>query len=135
MLDIFKQYAVSLDAEVNGVWRELHGAEFLIARSDNKRFLSRISEEYTKHQEKIDAGGEEAEKLSEKIMAEVMAETVVLDWKGVAYKGKPFPYSKANVVKIFTQPEMRDFHDVLINLAADAEAYRLKEEAEQTKNS
>lgn len=135
MLDVFKKYAVNLDAEVDGVWRHLHGADFLIARSGNKNFNKALTEAYEKNREALEAGGDKADELAEQVMLGVMADTVILDWKNVGLKGKELPYSRENVIKLLSMPELRDFRIEIMNLAEDAEAYRLKEEAEQTKNS
>ncbi len=135
MLDVFQKFAVNLDAEVNGVWRTLHGADFLIARSGNKNFSTAMTETYDQNEKKLKEGGKAADELADKLMCGVIADTLVLGWKNVGFKGEVLAYSRANVIKLLSPPEMRDFRAALLNLADDAEQYRLHQEAEQEKNS
>lgn len=135
MLDVFDKFAVDLNAEINGTWKEFHGARILIARSGNKNFNKAIAEAYDKHEEQISKKDEAADKLAEKLLLETIADTLVLDWEGVGYKGEEVKYSKANVIKLLGKPEMRDFRNALLALSEDAEIFRLKKEEEQTKNS
>lgn len=135
MLDVFKQYAINLEAEVEGVWRTLHGAEFLIARAGNREFNKALAESYRKHQKALEADDEKADQLAAQIINEAIAEHIVKDWKNVGLKGKELPYSKDNVVKLLSMPELRDFREALLSLSEDVEAYRLQEEEAQTKNS
>lgn len=134
MLDVFQKFAVNLDAEVKGVWRTFHGAEFLIARSGNKAFTTALAEAYEKNEEKLKAGGKEADELADKLMCGIFADTLVLGWKKVGFKGEELAYSRANVIKLLHPPEMRDFRAGLLELSDDAEQYRLNTEAEQVKN-
>lgn len=135
MLDIFKEYAVDLKAETKGVWRQLGTADFLIARSDNEEYLKHVTESWDANREKIEKGGKAADKLSTKLMAEIIADTILLDWKNVGFEGVEMPYSRDNVVKLFTDPSLRDFHNAILRLASEAAAYRVKEEEKETKNS
>lgn len=134
MLDVFAKFAVDLDAEVNGVWKDFHGAEVLIARSGTKDYQDAIAAAYTKNEEKLSKKDDAADKLAQDLMLEVFADTLVLDWKGISFKGKDLPYSKANVKMLLGLPEMRDFRFELLSLSDDAENFRLKQEEEQAKN-
>jgi hypothetical protein len=132
MLDIFAAYAMDENAEINGVWQPLGDAEFLIARANNRNFARALAARVEKEQEKLDRQDEAADKLSDEIWASVYAETVLLDWRGVTYKGKPLPYSKANACKVLAH---RDFRREITKLAESLDAYRAKVEETQIKNS
>lgn len=134
MLDVFKTFAVDLNAEVDGVWRDFHGAKFLIARARNDRYNKAITERYAEHREVLEQDTAKAEEISARLMAEVIADTIILDWKNVGFKGKKLPYSRENVIKLFTAPELRDFCDALLELSQETSAYLLKQEKEQEKN-
>lgn len=137
MLDLFKEFATNLDAEVNGKWVKYGSVEFLIARSYNKNFTKKFRDEVEKHKDQMEKlGQEDAEALSNKIMIDVLAETVLLDWKGdIAFKGKPLKYSKANAKEILSTPEMREFVEFVLKESQDVENFRAELEKEQEKNS
>lgn len=134
MLDVFSKFALNLDAEVNGVWKNFHGAEVLVARSGTQEYLDAMAEAYAKHEEKLSKDDDAADKLAKDIMLEIFANHLILDWKGFAFKGKELPYSKANVKMLLGLPEMRDFRQELLALCDDVENFRLEKEAAQTKN-
>lgn len=134
MLDIFKQFAVDLDAEVKGVWRDVQGASLLIARAGNANFTKALADAYAANRDAIDAGGDDAEKLSGELMARALAETVLLGWKGLTFKGEALDYSVETAAEILADPIMHEFRDLVLGMARDAEMYRAKEEEEQQKN-
>ena len=134
MLDIFKTYATDLRAETDGVWRDMGSASFLIARADNSNYVKAIAETWEKHREQVEAGGEEAEELSARLLAEVTADTILLDWKNVSFKGKKYPYNRENAIALFMEPSLKDFQNKIMTMARDVEYYKLKEEEEQVKN-
>lgn len=135
MLDIFKRFAVDVDAEDNGKWMDFHGAQVKLARMGNQKFNTLITEKYAEHEETLNKGGDEAEVLAEKLMAEVLAEAIIKDWKGFAFKGEELKYSKKAVIDLFSQREMRDFRREILNMADEVERFRMREEEEQLKNS
>lgn len=135
MLDVFDKFAVNLDAELNGTWKTFMGAQFLIARSGNKNFNKALTDGYTTHAEVLDKKDEAADKVAEKILNEAIANTLILDWKGVAYQGKEVKYTRQNAIELLSKPELRDFRLALLSMADDVENFLLKHEEEQTKNS
>lgn len=135
MLDVFAKFAMNVDGEVNGVWKEFHGAHFLIARSGNKNYGKALMHAYAQHEDALAKKDEASEKLADEIMAEVFATTLILDWKDVSYKGKALPYSTKNVKMLLSDPKLHEFRSQLLSLADDVENFRLKVEEEQTKNS
>ena len=70
-----------------------------------------------------------------RMRAEVIAETVVLDWKNLKANGEPWLYSKANVVKIVMDETYADFFELLMSIAQDASYYKLETEDAVIKNS
>lgn len=134
MLDVFEKFAVNVDTELNGVWKDFYGAKVLIARSGNKKFNEALSAAYEQNQEELSKGGDAANALAEKLMLGVLADTLVLGWENMGFKKKILPYSRENVIMLLGQKELHDFRFELLSLADDVENFRLKQEEEQTKN-
>lgn len=129
VLDIFNEFAVTDD----GVWFPYSkGVEFLIARANNPKFQRRVSYFYEKNRRLLDSKTPAADAKSNEIMAEVMAETILLNWKGkIAFQGELLSYSKANAVKLLSVPMFRKLVDGFAN---DEHAYKLVKDAEDTEN-
>ena len=128
-LDIFAEFAVADD----GVWVPYRGdVEFLIARGNNPKFRRRISYFYEKNKRVLDGKGEVAEAKSNEIMAAVMAETILLGWKGkVAIRGEVLPYTKANAEKLLAVPLFREW---VTKMSNDEHAYKVVKDAEDAEN-
>lgn len=128
-LDIFAEFAV----DDGGVWVPYAGdVEFLIARANNAKFRRRISYFYEKHRRLLDGKGEAAEAKSNEIMATVMAETILLGWKGkVKMQGQVVEYSQANAAKLLAVPLFREW---VSKMANDEHAYKVVKEEEDKEN-
>jgi len=128
-LDIFTNFATDEEAENGGAWRSIgSGASLLIARSGNKRYSRLLTEQVAQHRETLDLKNEVADAKSDEILIDVIAKTILLDWKGVSYKGKDMPYS-LDAAK--TLLKHGDFRALVIRLSESADAYRAKLENEQ----
>jgi hypothetical protein len=128
-LDIFAEFAV----DDGGVWVPYAGdVEFLIARANNAKFRRRISYFYEKHRRLLDGKGEAAEAKSNEIMATVMAETILLGWKGkVKFQGQVLEYSKPNAEKLLAVAPFREW---VSKMANDEHAYKIVKEEEDKEN-
>lgn len=131
MLDVFATYATDENAELNGVWQPHLDSSLLIARAGNTRYLRVMSEKFEANQQLLDSKDEKAEALSNQLMAEIYAETILLGWKDLGYQGKELAYSRENAVMILKH---KDFRRVVANLADKIDAYRAKTEEAQVKN-
>jgi hypothetical protein len=129
--DIFEQYATDETAEVAGVEMELGDAKFLIARTGNKKFSDKLSKLYKKNQRLLDRGDEAANKLSDTLMIDCIAEAILLGWSGVSYKGVDMPYSLENAKTLLAH---KDFRKQIMALSEDVDAYKAKKDAEAEKN-
>ena len=128
-LDIFAEFAV----DDGGVWVPYAGdVEFLIARANNAKFRRRISYFYEKHRRLLDGKGEAAEAKSNEIMATVMAETILLGWKGkVKFQGQVLEYSKPNAEKLLAVAPFREW---VSKMANDEHAYKIVKAEEDKEN-
>jgi hypothetical protein len=131
MLDIFEAYATDETAEVNGTWQQLNGADFLVARAGNRNYAKKLTDLVERNQKALDRKDEAADKLSDQIMIDVLAETILLGWKNVSFKGKELPYSVANAKTLLA---VKDFRREVLKMADDVAQFRAKLEEEQAKN-
>lgn len=133
MFDVHKLYATDEKLEVEGVDVPLaEGVSIKVAREKNDRFLevlARVSE--TRLSEINSLPEEEARKLDRLVMAEVVAETILVDFTGICYKKTPLEYSKENAVKVLL---IKDFFDLVMAHARKREMFLLEQETEDTKN-
>lgn len=86
----------------DGTWFRFDGAEFLIAYAHRPAFYrahDRMSRKYPEHKLKADPA------LRLRSGAELLAECILLDWRGVNENGKPIPYSKETAVKLLMKIE------------------------------
>jgi hypothetical protein len=127
--DLFTNFATDEVAENAGTWRDISPtASLLIARSGNRAYARMLSAEVEKNRLLLDAKGDAADAKSDDILVAVVAETILLDWKGITYKGADLPYSKANAQLVL---RLKDFRALVQKLADETSSYKLKLEVEQ----
>ena len=122
--------------EDEGVWTTVDaasGCRLKIARIGNRRYRETMARRLKPYRRALRAGTLE-DQVTEKITAEVLAETVLLDWQGLEREGNPVTYSGAAAAAILADPAYKDFRDLVVELASDQEAYRQRdiEDAEKT---
>lgn len=130
-MDIFSTYATDESKETEGVWQEIGDAKFLIARSGNPNYVKKLSKLFEQNQKSLERKDDAADKLSEKLMVDVLAGTILLGWENVQFKGEALPYSHENAVKLLG---VKDFRKQVVQLSDDFGSYKLKLEADQEKN-
>ena len=131
-LDIFEQFAADEQKEIEGVDCQIGGGAILkVARSGNKKYARKFQQLYEKHQRTLDLKNAASDDLADQIMIAVMAETVLLGWTGIKYKGKTLPYSVDNAKMLLA---VKDFRALVSKLSGDFETYRLAQKAEAEEN-
>lgn len=130
-MDIFNTYATDETAEKDGVWVEIGDAKFLVARSGNPKYSKKLSKLYERNRKLLEAKDDNADRLSEELMTTVLAETILLGWEGVKFKGENLAYSTENAKMVLA---FKDFRKQIVQAADDFEAYKVKQEEEQEKN-
>ena len=127
-MDIFAAFATDEKLEAEGKWFPLSkDAKVLVARSGNQRYVTALRDKAKEAQLDL-ASGEEADQLAEEILIDVMAETVLLGWKGITDKGAEVPYSVAQAKAYL---KIKDFRRKVQGFSENFEAFRLKAEVEQ----
>ena len=64
-------------------------------------------------------------------MVEVLAETILLDWKNVQYEDKDLAYSRESAEMLLN---IKDFRKQIMQLSDDFNAYKMVQEDDQEKN-
>ena len=127
-LNVFNEYATDEKAEVEGTIMEVGEAKLTIARIGNKKYSRKLSKLYERNRKALERKDDTADALSDKIMIDVLSETVLLGWEGIDdEKGKPMPYSKDNAVKLLG---LKDFRKLIMELAGDESEFKLVKEKE-----
>lgn len=133
MFDVFEKFATDETKEECGAVVSLgEGVSITVARVNNSNFLKLVQEEADRVAEKSIALSEaEAEALDKDTMLQVLAKTVLLGWKGVAYKGKVLKYSVDNATMLLKH---KDFRKLVMEHADKFEHFKAQWEAADEKN-
>lgn len=137
--DIFDAFATNEKLEVVGVWHTLNeasGTRIKLARTDNPNHQQANFRLIAEHGKELEAESvelrAEAGSLTRRVMAEALAEGVLIDWENLTYRGKVLKYSKENAMKVL---QHKDFFELVMRLASDITNYQQDLEDEQIKNS
>lgn len=105
------QFDVNQNLETEGVWENLgDGAWLLVARAGNDNFSAEYNKIPRTVRRKIENPPKGSEHFRDEKICELMANTILLDWRGLADEGKEVKYSKENAKKLLLKyPEFRDF--------------------------
>ena len=133
MLDVFAVYATDEQKEVDGVEVSIGGgATITVARAENPKFYKAILAESELHAETLKSlPKEEAEKLDRDILSRVLAETILLNFKGLSYKGKALKYSRDNAAMLLGH---MDFRKMVMGHANTRANFAARTEATDAKN-
>ncbi len=130
-LDIFAQFATDETLEENGTWFQIGGgARVLVARSGNRKYGKMLTKAVERNKKALDLNDDAADKLSEEIMISVLAETILLGWEDISFKGEVLEYNIANAKKLLA---VKDFRKAIAQFADDVSAFKFKETEEQGK--
>lgn len=131
------RFKADRSAEDDGVWVALDGsdaASVKLARIGNRRYREAMQRRMKPYRRALRAGTLD-EATAERITAEVLAETVLLDWRDLTLDGKALTYSSENARDVLNDPALRDFRDLIVEMASDIELYRQQDREEAEKNS
>lgn len=133
MFDVFSAYATDEKKEIEGTVISLGGdATITVARTDNVNYLTKMLAAIEKHEAANASMSEaEAKEYDKQLLCETLADSILLNFEGLSYKGEPLPYSKENAVKVLS---LKDFRKLILKHANDIENFRVKKEAEVSKN-
>jgi hypothetical protein len=122
-VSFFKRYKTDQTLEENGVWVDLgEDVHVLVGRLTSKR----TREVRRRLMKKYESMREMPPSLEDQINIQVMAESVLLDWRGVTDENnKPIPYSRDAAIKLLT--ELSDFRDEVAGASMRRDIFRAEE--------
>lgn len=129
-MDLDKTFGTDANLEETGVWIELDKTSSIkIARMGNKRSKEMAT--------RLNKSAKIANKYSlndvgEDDLTDIIAHTVIIDWKGIKLKGQELPFSVENAKKVLK--EYKDFRGLILELSTEMETFR-KIEIEEGKEN
>lgn len=132
-MDLKKEFATNKQYEQEGVWTDIgNGCSIKIARVGNEHYTALFRKLSKPYQNQIRRGTLPNDK-AEDLLIQVMAESIVLDWKGLEEDGKPVKYSRETCARILK--EYKDFRELVSDLSNSLELFKAEMDAEAEKNS
>lgn len=119
--------------EVEGVWKSLSSkASVKVARWGNDNFNRMMRRKYKANRAVMEAEDDVSEKVSVDILIEVMASTVLMDVKGLGFKGKLIEkYTPEIGMELL---RVKDFREKIKGFSEDVDSYLAAKEEEAVKN-
>ena len=128
-----KDFKTDKDKEKDGVWEDLgDGCSVLVARYGNQAMVNAYRRYPRVLRQRLESGQIDDDK-SANVMAKVMADTILLDWKGLKEDGKEVAYSKEECVRILT--EYPDIRSMIFEISNEAQLYHDESVGKTVKNS
>lgn len=135
VLDLFDAFATDSDKEKKGTSTTLPDCgdtKFLVARAGNSDYNRVLSSLFKKNRAVLESKGAEAERVSNELLAEVFAKTVLVGWEGtIRLQGKDTPYSYEAAFKLL---KLKDFRAKVEAVASDFNAFKAKQDEEDLGN-
>jgi hypothetical protein len=129
-MDLFSTYATDEKAETEGTWiPKPKGCRVKVARLGNRAYARSLSKAIADNDLALKTGDDAADKLSDEIMARVLATTILLDLEGYTYNGETIDGS--NVENRFKALLLKDFRKEILDDSSKFENFKAKQEAEQ----
>lgn len=127
---------VDASKELEGVWHNIDWVTSVrVARYGNSAFqkaMQKLLESAPKHKTSREEWRESDEYDAE--LNTIIAETILVDWKGMLYGGVEVEYSVNKAVEFLNDPKLKDFRELILQLAMDASQYRAQDIEEVTEN-
>lgn len=130
--DFFSAYATDENLENNGTQFPFNGGFLLIARAGNRAYSKALTAAVESRRVELDA--DDSGKVSDEIMTDVMARTILLGWTGPVvdgvqtafqFKGADLTYSTDSAKTLLA---MREFRKAVAALSDQMDAYKVKAE-------
>jgi hypothetical protein len=131
-MDLAKAFATDTAAEIEGRWFPFSDARLKIARTGNARYREVLRTKYNLHRDELDKGIIDLAK-SDEMLADILSQSILLDWENIADGGKPIPYTKAEAVRLLLK--YRDLREVVIAKADNLENFKIAQDKEDLGNS
>jgi hypothetical protein len=129
-MDLNKVFGTDKNLEEEGVWVDLGDeSKIKIARMGNIKSRERA----TKLQKSAKLANKYSiDNFNEEDLADILAYSVIKDWKGIKDNGEDLPYSFENAKAMILK--YRDFRDMVVELSTEMETFRKVDIEEGKKN-
>ena len=128
-----KDFKTDKDKEKDGIWEDLgDGCSVLVARYGNQAMVKAYRRYPRILRQRLESGQIDDDK-SATVMAKVMADTILLDWKGLKEDGKEVVYSKEECTRILV--EYPDIRGMIFEISNEAQLYHDESVGKTIKNS
>lgn len=125
-MDIFQEFATDELAEVEGAWFPLDKTSRVkVARANNTAYLKVLRQRLDNTTVDLDGTTKADEAAAQELFISIMAETILLGWEGLSFKGTDLPYSAANAVTLLN---VKDFRKKVSGFSESFDAFRAKAE-------
>lgn len=133
MTDVFKTFGSDASLEQSGVWVEIEGKRFKIARAggSNLEFAKAMRKKIGPFQRAIQNDRMD-EIIARKLVREVFVDTVLKNWEGVEGPDGPIPYSKENALMLLEK--LPNLMFLLQQKAEQFETFQQEEIEDDAKN-
>lgn len=133
-MNLIQKYGTDVSLEEEGVWVDYgDGVEVKIARWGNstfRRVYARLTRPYKEQMRRESLAPE----IDKRIMDQVIAESIVLDWKGVDLGHGEIPHNQAAALEVMARKDLKDFRADIVTASQAAETFRIEEIEEDSKN-
>ena len=121
-MDLKKTFGFNHESAIGGVWVDLgQDTHIKVAKLGTNKYQLALMKYTRAHQAKIRVGRLDPESAAE-ITANTLADTILLDWKGVVEDDTPVLYSRANAYRIMK--DYPDFRALVEQHAQDPEVFQ-----------
>ena len=126
---------IDLEKEADGIWVSLDDdTSFCIARMYNPKFNKRFEKLSAPYRSAAKRGMMDDSKAND-IMNQVIAETILTDWKGLLRNGVDVKYSVVEAKKILDDKRLAGIRQFVLDVAEDESNFRSEEITETGKKS
>jgi len=139
-MDLLASYGSNLEKAHEGVWIPLPDTgdkkpgSIRVARMWNPRFKEAFRKGTNVAKATTGSKALDEDDL-DAITVKCLAETILIDWKGIRVDGKVFKYSVDNAIKLLSDPRLLDFREKVVGEASNFQNYRLHSLEETTGKS
>lgn len=131
-MDIKKAFGTNENLERDGVWIDMgDGASVKVARSGNRENRAVVKRLLAPHKVAL-RNDKLSDDVIEKVTIEAMADTILIDWKGISEDGKAVPYTRDNAIRLLT--DYKDFRDQVSAFSTELALFQDRQEEATIKN-
>lgn len=119
-----------------GTWMPYRGTSKLkVAKLNNQEYQSFRARKALEFSDVLQREDEKADEKAEEITVECLAYHVLKDWSGFGSGKEETVYSVEKAIELLSDPELTDFREDVVNMAANQNNFRPEEAAKAVKEA